>query len=338
MTIADLQKRAIDLANQANAEMQTGNEDHALRLFRESEKVICEALAQNDIPNEDAEKLRNLYEDVNFYRHLRLESGIVLNDNEIQLSVSGQGVGLGMAREEDVIQRIQVIKQMSTRTFERGFGKPFRKKGGLSKDIQSLCSTFWSVPRAGSFTMNIRLGLDTQTRIPNIQSVTTAFIDDMFENVELANSGEIDKLSKKIQDPDYLLNMVGLAKELAPDGEDVRQVGLTCVRDGVERSVGLTRTRDEYNTMVERAVEIVASTVAEIVDQPIKQNLSGLLIAANSEENVVSISNSKKKTKIIVPDGLADIVRKYFGEQVVVSAMKQGRIYTLVTIDTIKTI
>lgn len=338
MTISDLHNRAIILADKANAEMQSGNLEHALSLYRECEQVVCMALAQDDIHSEVAEELRNLYEDANFYRHLRLGDGVVLNDNEIQLSISGKGVGFGMAREEDVVQRIQVIKQLSTRTFERGFGKTFRKKGGPSKEIQSLCKTFWSVPRAGSFAINLRIGLDAQTRIPNIQSATTAFIDDMFENVELANSGNIEKLSEKIQDPDYLLNMVGLAKELAPDGEDVKQVGLTCVRDGIERSVGLTRTKDAYNPMVERAVEMLASSVEVIDDQPIKQNLSGLLMAADSEENVVRIANGKKKTRIIVPDGLSDIVRKYFGEHVVITTMKQNKTFTLVAIDTIKTI
>lgn len=307
-------------------------------MFRECEQVICYALSLENIPIDIAEELRNLYEDVNFYRHLRLANGVVLNDNEIQLSVAGRGVGYGIAREEDVIQRIQTFKQMSLRTIERKMGRAFRKKGSPAKDVQSLCSTYCSVPRAASFAINLRLGQNLQTTIPNLQSAATVLIDELMDDVELANSGEIDKLSEKIQDASYLQNFVNLAKELAPDGDEVNQVGFTCVRDGEVRSIGLTRKKEEFEGLVERAAELATAETINIITQPEKLSIEGLLMAANSDENAVKIASGKNKPKIIVPDGLSDIVRKYFGEQVRATVSKQNNIYTLISIDTIKTI
>jgi hypothetical protein len=64
--------------------------------YREAEKLISLALA-GEPPYEIAEELRNLLEDVNFHRHLQL-NGIELNQSELQLVVSGNAVGYGMAK------------------------------------------------------------------------------------------------------------------------------------------------------------------------------------------------------------------------------------------------
>ena len=43
----------------------------------------------------------------------------------------------------------------------------------------------------------------------------------------------------------YFENFVGLSKEIAPDGKNIKLVGFTSVRDGVDRPVALRKNRKE---------------------------------------------------------------------------------------------
>ena len=63
--------------------------------LREAEKLIALALS-GEPPLEIAEELRNLLENVNFYRHLEVK-GTKLSDDEVQLVIAGSGVEFGYA-------------------------------------------------------------------------------------------------------------------------------------------------------------------------------------------------------------------------------------------------
>ena len=63
--------------------------------IREAERLIGRALSGNP-PDEIAEELRDLLEDVYFLRHLSLR-GIVLQPDEFQLSLEGDAIGFGIA-------------------------------------------------------------------------------------------------------------------------------------------------------------------------------------------------------------------------------------------------
>ena len=54
-----------------------------------------------DPPEEIAEELRDLLEKVNFHRHLEVR-GISLGPDEIQMSIAGRSIGLGIAPSEEI--------------------------------------------------------------------------------------------------------------------------------------------------------------------------------------------------------------------------------------------
>lgn len=124
--------------------------------FRESEKMVALGLS-GDPPNEIANELRDLYEEISFRRHLELR-GISLESNELQLSLAGPGIGFGIARSEEFIKRIDIIEKITYRTIERKFGKPFRAGGKPEKKILEEFEPYLSVPRAASFAVTIRIG------------------------------------------------------------------------------------------------------------------------------------------------------------------------------------
>ncbi len=62
---------------------------------RESERLISIALSGNP-PDQIAEELRDLLEQVNLQRHLSLR-GLVLSHDEVQFSLTGKSIGFGYA-------------------------------------------------------------------------------------------------------------------------------------------------------------------------------------------------------------------------------------------------
>lgn len=277
--------------------------------YLEAEKLICTALI-GEPPFEIAEELRNLLEDVHFQRHLQLQ-GISINSTELQLVIAGHGVGYGMAKSEIIFDRINTFEKLTYRTVERKSGKDFRSSGDVSKVIKMKFQPYLSVPRAASFAFTIRLGgLTKQMKLEGFDN-TVEIIEDIVDNIALVNSGDFESLKKKIPDETYYKNFVGLSKELAPDGDEVNLVGLTIVRDGNQREVQFTRVRNEI---------ISPFTITDDQTKHSKDNkveLIGRLFAANEETNNIRLKlQNGIHYSVTVPDGLGDIVKKYWGEQV----------------------
>ena len=275
----------------------------------EAEKLICLAL-YGQPPFEIAEELRNLLEDVYFQRHLQLQ-GISINSTELQLVIAGRGIGYGMAKSELIFDRINTFEKLTFRTVERKAGKKFRGSGDVSKIIKMSFQPYLSVPRAASFAFTIRLGgLTQQMKMEGFDN-STEIIEDIVENIGLVNSADFETLKKKIPDETYFKNFVGLSKELAPDGDEVNLVGLTIIREGKQKDVQFTRVRSEITSSPfdgENQSENIKDKNIELV---------GRLFAANEDTNNIKLKiEGGINYSITVPDGLGDIVKKYWGEQV----------------------
>lgn len=117
-----------------------------------------------------------------------------------------------------------------------------------------------------------------------------------------------------MRDVAYFRNFAEIAKQLASDGQLVRQVGFTVVRDGEERHVGLT-TPGEGLLVPDDETESGAQ-VMELQGQ-----LKG---AEDIKEHRIRLEDEGKPSPwISVPAGMmADIVRPMWDELVVVTAAK----------------
>lgn len=301
-------------------------------LIRESEQMVGLALSRN-LPEEIAEEMRDLLENIHFARHLRL-NGITLSDNEVQIVVAGRGVAHGLAREDDVNERISTFKQLAVRTAERSKGRKFRTSGQPSKDIRELCTSYLSTSRAASFAVTIRIGEKTNDTIEQFQGDANALIEDIATNLSLVNNGEVEELKKRIKEQTYLENFVSLAKEFAPDGERVNLVGLTFRKDGNDVPVQLRTPKGKYR-------EVVSSVSSEMSEEKnkeensVRNTLIGTLYSANSQSDVVRIQVGGRAIRIKVPEGLTEIVRKYFDTEVslLVSHNILDDSYRLISVD-----
>lgn len=217
--------------------------------YRLAEQLAAKGLAHAEHP-EIAQELRDLLDQVNFHRHLELR-GVELSEAEVQLSLAGPEVGAGTAPTSDLTGRTNTIRNFIYRTIEWMMDRPFRKSGGPPNDIKDNYRTFVSVPRTGSFAVSLKLGSPTNKRTLDTSEIFSEFMDLM----ELANSSDTAEMEAKVPDPAYLRTFRGLAKKIAPDGERIRQVGFTAIRNGDARQVSITKPASAFPKPARRREE-----------------------------------------------------------------------------------
>ncbi len=126
---------------------------------RLAEQLASKALAGNP-QSQIADELRDLLEQVNFYRHLLLK-GVTLEETEIQMSLTGEAVGFGLVSQDDLIDRIDSSSKVLRRIAERRSNKPYRDRGRAGKTLEEDYQLYVSTPRAASFAMTLRVGRRT---------------------------------------------------------------------------------------------------------------------------------------------------------------------------------
>ena len=298
------------------------------RRFRQAEQITTRALAGEPHP-EIAEELRDLLGQIYFQRHLDLK-GVVLQDDELQLSLSGQEVGSGVVHYSEIYDRIDNTSKLIYRTVERNLKRPFRERGQLPRNIRDGYQTLVSVPRSGSFTVTMKFGSSVQPVQPLPPGIldTASILDELMDLLGLINSSRLDEIEQRIPDPNYLRNFFGLARKIAPDGERVNQVGFTVTRGGEQRSIELTMPASEI-------LVPPPPNPPESPSEPIEiRGILRLADAVRDEENIIRVVDGGQVFTIRVPQGLMnDIVRPMWDFPVVVQAIKSGDDITLIHID-----
>ena len=292
------------------------------RDFLQAEKIVATALAQEPHP-EVAEELRDLLEQIYFQRHLDLK-GITLQEDEIQLSLSGQEVGNGFVNVEEIYERISNSSKLIHRTVERKQDRPFRERGPALKAIRENYQTLVSVPRTGSFSVTLKFSRPQLSFSGMLE--TTAIIDEFMDLLTLINSSHIIEIQKRIPDPAYLRNFFGLAKRIAPDGERISQVGFTAIRDGVQRSVGLTKSAEELPSLPPEMLSSPQVALKQTPSEPIE--IRGVLRHADAmseDSNVIQVIDGNKRHTVQVPQGMMnDIVRPMWDSHVIIQGIDTG--------------
>ena len=292
---------------------------------REAERLIGRALSGKP-PDEIAEELRDLLEEVNFHRHLALR-GIVLQPDEFQFSLEGEAVGLGIAKTNQLLPRVRDLETLIIRTAERKRGYEFREVGRIPKELTEAVELYVSVPRAASFAVSFRIG-SSQLNLPGI-NFPREVIEDVLDCFAHLDAGEMNELEQRIPNESYFRNFIGLAEKIAPDGEIVRRVGFTATTDNVERYVALSLRREEIRA---KAVSL-DRTVRE---KTIK--IEGTLLAANAKQKKLGriqvVDDERKTHRILVQRGtMSDIVKPMFEERVSVTARLKDNDILLESID-----
>ncbi|MBD3277772.1 MAG: hypothetical protein GF388_05680 [Candidatus Aegiribacteria sp.] len=280
-----------------------------------AEKLAAQGLSGNP-PDDVAEELRILFENITFHRHLKLEE-MNLTRNSINITLFGNDVAHGMVSIDEYIKRLKTLEQITMRTAERKRGRPYRSGGNPPKDIQKLLKPFLTLQKPASFSATIRFG-SSQMSLFDSDDFEESFTDDVVhevvETLENYENGTTDKLSDRIDNDDYYINFISLAKKLSPDGDSITKVGLSTLKR--EKPVILEKPRD-ICMVVREIVEKKAD-----LDQIPNTTITGTLLYASKlrkKNPQIKIKPSKGKAeKVRVPVGmLDDIVRPLWDKQVI---------------------
>jgi hypothetical protein len=293
------------------------------KLLPEAEKLVCTALSGNP-PDDIADELRDLLEQIYFERHLALR-GIELQPDEIQMSIAGRAVGFGMAPTEAFLRRLENTENLLYRTAERQQKRPYRDRGRRDRSISENLQLFMSVPRAASFAVTLRVGASQQLSLPGL-SPGERVIDELVECLELYTRRNDEQLRARIPDEAYYRNFVSLAQTIEPDGRNIELVGFTTVRSGTPRQVQLTHTPTVLP--VPKNDVLAGLSAREKPDEETVQ-VSGTLEMANSVKKtneIQIVSTGKVRHTIVVPDGMmSDIVKPLWEEEVTVIGVQKGK-------------
>lgn len=302
--------------------------------IREAERLISLALAGNP-PDEIASELRDLLEQVFFARHLSLR-GIELQSNEFQFSIWGELVGSGIAPSEEFIGRVKTIETLIYRTAERKRKKPYRDAGRRKKELEEELDLYITVPRAASFAVSFRLG--SQMELAGL-GFGEEVIGEMLECFDLLNKKEVEGLEKRIENPSYYNNFVGLAQRIAPDGKNIKSVGFTTLRAGKEKHVVLSTPRRKVSEVV-REHGISMEVGKEVLKEGEEESVRGWLRLADARqpEGFIEIIDENRVGHLVeVPRGMmADIVRPMFDLEVTVVGHRKGNVIMLEDIEEVK--
>jgi hypothetical protein len=283
---------------------------------RNAEQLIAIGLA-GDPPPEIADELRDLFERANFHRHLELR-GLALDDTMLQLTITGSGVYNGVAKLQDISDRVNKTGSLLSRTAQRLMGNPYSDKTPAT--TSRSVDVYVAPPRAASFSLNLMLAKDPrQSTLPGL-NIGGLVIDEVLDCLELIAYGSINGLEDRIKDEAYFLNFLKLTTDIAPDGERIKMVGFSQARGSHPRHVELSTPRAKLSESRYRRQQ---RTEVEEVAQ-----LTGTLLLADATQykKTINIVDAQgKKHAVIVPDGLMDdIVRPHWNSEVMVKCSKTG--------------
>lgn len=293
---------------------------------RTAERLISKALA-HDPPEQIADELRDLLEQVHFRRHLQLR-GITLAEDELQMSLAGQGVGFGVVHSCEFLQRVDDASKIIYRIVERRQNKPFREKGRLPRTIKDDYELFLSVPRAASFAVTLKLGQPSnQPRLPGFSN-TFEIVDEFMTLMDLVNRADFSAIESRIPDHAYRTNFIQLAKRLAPDGDNVKVVGFTSIHAGQETFVEVTRPKTK-----------IVSPKPESAKQAELVVVAGVLLFADAmhrDSGHIKVVDVESKTthQVKVPEGMMnDIVKPLWNTTVLIKGTREGNYILLQDIE-----
>lgn len=279
--------------------------------FRAAELLIAHGLAGD--PNQHVkEELYDLLGKVRLSSKLTT-TDLLDNDSDLVLTLQGVEPDAGLL-DYKLLPRLVTkcaVLLRNTIGFVYDFG--FQELSQVDKKYRLLTST----PAKGSYKVGIKLAHQAQLPLPNFGGFDEV-LSKLIENVRLLADGDIEQLQRNFNDNSYFNNFLGLAKEVAPDGERVTAVAMEAAIQGQKQSVLLDRARSELSAMYLPPANEATPTEYRISDE--QETVVGLLQYADATRahgEVKLRDDDGKWWQIVVPEGLAeDVVKPYFGDRV----------------------
>jgi hypothetical protein len=296
--------------------------------YETAEKLAAQGLAGYP-PPEIAEELRDLFDEINFGRHLSTK-GMELSASEWKMTLLGSSITKGITPANHLLTRVDKVSTLVRRTVERKLHLPFQVNQASPDERRDRFGLFVKAMVPSSFAVIFQLGKPIQ-QLPLLANELEPqeVVDEVLLCLEYIQYDEVDELKKRIDNQEYYDNFVGLAKQIAPDGKEIKNVGFTVIRGGEDKPIQFKKNKREINSRFSR-------TPTEDSDDELETiNLEGILTFANTPATkkfgTVRIRQQgvKKEIPILVPLGLMkDVVQPYYDENVIIAAtIKNGKYF-----------
>jgi hypothetical protein len=309
------------------------------KMYREAEITACLGLIGAG-DNIELEELRDIFEQANFERHLSLKD-INLEENQFQLSFTGNDVGVGYIKSSELIDRLTIFEDIAKKEVERKANKKFSSRGKSGKLLQ-MYPLYFSTGMTGSYRIIIQIGT---TKVDNNifgdkYEIEKEIIMSIMKKIELFNSYDLEALKKEYEDQDpYYDFFVTSMKSFAPDGERIKMIGFTTNFNETEYSTKLTIRKNEIRSTIELSADLMLEQDEEneIIE------ITGTLDTSKSRKSthVFEVMSEDEKTyKFEASEGeLASIVRDNYKDIVKVRGKrkkKKQEVYTFIDIQAIE--
>lgn len=297
------------------------------REYEIAEKLIAQGLIGSP-PPEIADELRDLFDEVTFGRHLSTK-GMELSASEWKMTLFGSAIAKGVAQADQLLTRVEKISTLVRRTVERKLNLPFQANRVTSDERRDRFGLYVKAMVPSSFAVVFQMGKPVQ-QLPLLpgELEPQEVVDEVLLCLEYIQYDEVDELKKRIKDQDYFDNFVGLAKQIAPDGKEIKTVGFTIVRGGQDKPIAINKTKKDIRSRF-------STSLKDDEEEVQRETLEGILTFANTPAvrkfGTVKLreEGGRKETTIFVPVGLMkDVVQPYYDERVSVTVVvKNGKYY-----------
>jgi hypothetical protein len=284
-------------------------------------------------PDEIEKELKDLYDDVNFMRHAAAE-GIEISEDGLVMTIAGPATFYGGALVDYVIDRLSRLQAEFYRTVERLLGIEFRINKPVDKKIRKSFNLYLDTQFASSFGVYLLVGERSGQLplFPELEQVDDvdgrAVIREVIECLRILEGSEPEQLRERIKDETYYDDFVGFAKQIAPDGQQIKTVAFRSGATRDQRALILRKTRTQLK-------DSMPLTNGDGDGEATRFTLTGFLKRATSPKagkfGTVGLDSRELGTRVTikVPIGLMkDTVQPYFEESVAVSGyIRDGKYY-----------
>ena len=212
----------------------------------QAEEIINQALSQDPHPA-IAEEMRAVLDQVKFRKQLA-ERSSRLDRSNLQLDLlPGESSKTANANFPEVSKRLNCLEYLVTRTLQRIRGMAYKQRP--SERLPQLPSPQME-PTNGHIHRPVHMGFEKNVttlsgyiRVPH-SAATSEVIYEVIAAMDTLNRSGLVGLRNRITDIQYLGHFLFFARRIAPDGQLIREVGLSSNAE-IGRSVIITRTRSD---------------------------------------------------------------------------------------------
>jgi hypothetical protein len=277
-------------------------------------------------PGEIKEELRALFDDVNSRHHMAVQDES-LPDNQMTMVFSGDATGHGIIPAELFLTRVNQIKTLFYRTVERLLKFRYRSSGPPPRSVIEIYSLYLRAFSPGSFGVSISIGepVEQLELIPLPSEIPVILPKNIIEEIiacfELLQDGNEDLLKKRIPETEYYQNFIGMTKQIAPDGNDIKSFSIASNSSFVR----IHKARKDMPSLTGRR------RIYEPPDSN-RVRLEGFLKVADNlktdgKTGRVQLLDKENRTHTIrIPiSQMQDIVQPYFDNYVIITGRRRGK-------------